>query len=62
MTETERQRWLAFYQSIFERVPIMTMTRKSPQKPAPKSNKTSRPQSLKPDAKIRPGKQPGASA
>ena len=38
------------------------MTKKSPQKPAPKSNKTSRPQSLKPDVKQRPGKQPGASA
>ncbi len=31
------------------------MTKKSPQKSAPKSNKT-------PDVKIRPGKQPGASA
>jgi hypothetical protein len=38
------------------------MTKKSPQKPAPKSNKTSRPQSLKPAVKQRPGKQPGASA
>ena len=29
----------------------MTMTTKSPQKPAPKSNKTARPMSLKPPPK-----------
>lgn len=39
------------------------MTKKSPQKPAPKSNKSSKPTSLKPDYKVRPGqKPPGASA
>lgn len=38
------------------------MTKKSPQKPAPKGNKTSKPMSIKPDVKIKPGKQPGASA